>query len=48
MSEPIQVALLTALLNAAVTWGVITTKIAWLRRDLDRLEDRTDKLEQRP
>lgn len=37
MSEAVQIALLTALVNGAVTWGVMTTKLAWLRRDVDRL-----------
>lgn len=36
MSEAVQIVLVTALVNGAVTWGVVTTKLAWLRRDVDR------------
>lgn len=39
MSEAVQIALVTALLNGAVTWGVMTTKLAWMRRDLDEVRD---------
>ena len=39
MSEPLQIAIFTAIVNAAVTWGVITTKLAWIRRDLDEVRD---------
>lgn len=37
MSEAVQVALLTTVVNGAVTWGIMTTKLAWLRADVDRL-----------
>jgi hypothetical protein len=40
-----QVALITAMINAAVTWGVISTKLAWLRRDIDTLNARITNLE---
>lgn len=30
--------LVSALLNAGATWGVVSTKLQWLRRDVDRLE----------
>jgi hypothetical protein len=39
MSEAVQIALVTAVLNGAVTWGVMTTKLAWMRRDLDEVRD---------
>lgn len=39
MSEAMQIALVTALINGAVTWGIITTKLAWIRRDLDEVRD---------
>ncbi|VWB15408.1 hypothetical protein BLA13014_00430 [Burkholderia aenigmatica] len=29
--------LVSAVLNAAVTWGVVKTQLAWLRRDVDSL-----------
>jgi hypothetical protein len=25
------------IINAAVTWGIISTKLAWMRRDIDDL-----------
>lgn len=37
MSEPLAIALLTGVINAAVTWGVVSTKLAWMRRDIDEL-----------
>lgn len=47
MSEALQIALLTALFNGAVTWGVVSTKLAWLRRDVDQLVTRLERLEAR-
>lgn len=44
MSETVQIAVLTAALNAAVTWGIITTKMAWLRRDVDSILALRDRL----
>jgi len=32
-----QLAILTAIVNAAVTWGVARTSLAWHRRDIDQL-----------
>lgn len=40
MSETMQIALITALINGAVTWGIVSTKLAWLRRDMDKVEVR--------
>lgn len=37
MSEAVQIVLATAVVNGAVTWGIITTKLQWLRRDVDFL-----------
>ena len=45
MTEAMQIAIVTALVNAAVTWGVISTKLAWLRRDIDSLTARFDLME---
>ncbi len=42
MSEAVQIVVITALVNGAVTWGVISTKMAWLRRDVDDLRARLD------
>ena len=47
MSEAIQIALITAVVNGAVTWGIISTKLAWLRQDVDRIEKRMNELDRR-
>lgn len=47
MSETLQIVLASALMNGAVTWGVMTTKLAWLRRDVDELKDRLKACELR-
>ena len=44
MSESLQIIIISALVNAGVTWGVISTKLAWLRRDVDQLTARLDRL----
>lgn len=31
------VAFIGAVLNAAVTWGVVSTQLRWMRRDIDGL-----------
>lgn len=41
-------ALVVIIGNGLVTWGVVSTKLNWMRRDLDRCEARLDKLEARP
>jgi hypothetical protein len=45
MSEAVWLALLTAVVNGAVTWGVVSTKLAWLRRDVDDIRSRLMHLE---
>lgn len=45
MNEAIQIALLTAIVNGAITWGIISTKLAWLRRDVDQLATRIQACE---
>lgn len=45
MSEAMQIALVTAAINGAVTWGIISTKLAWLRRDVDKLDTRASACE---
>ena len=47
MSEAVQIALVTGLINGAVTWGVVSTKLAWLRRDIEKLEARVNACEMR-
>lgn len=32
-----QLVALSAAINAAVTWGIVKTQLAWLRRDVDEL-----------
>lgn len=48
MSEAVMIALFTAGVNAAVTWGVITTKLAWIRRDLDEVREDVRRLRSLP
>ncbi|MDO9400674.1 MAG: hypothetical protein Q7T46_04355 [Polaromonas sp.] len=47
MSEALQIALFTAVANGLVTWGVVSTKLAWLRRDVEKLEERVQACEAR-
>jgi hypothetical protein len=37
LQSELTVAMIGAILNAAVTWGVVSTKLAWMRRDIDTL-----------
>ena len=50
MNDTATVAMLTAMLSAvvqaAVTWGVISTKLAWIRKDIEDLRDRVDHLDE--
>ena len=48
MSDAVLIALAGAVLNGAVTWGVVSTKLAWMRADLDKQERRIEVLEGRP
>lgn len=47
MSEALQIALFTAIANGLVTWGVVSTKLAWLRRDVEKIEARVTRCEDR-
>lgn len=47
MSDTIIVLIVSAALNGAVVWGVVSTKLDWMRRDIDDLEDRVAHLEGR-
>lgn len=47
MSDGLVIALISALFNGAVTWGVVSTKLSWMRRDIDQLEARVTYLERR-
>lgn len=46
MSEALAIVVIIG--NGLVTWGVVSTKLSWMRRDIDRCETRLDKLEARP
>lgn len=43
MSDALLIALASAVVNGAVTWGIISTKLAWLRRDVDQLTARVNQ-----
>lgn len=47
MSEAVKIALITAVLNGAVTWGVVSTKLEWMRADINKVENRLAVLEGR-
>lgn len=45
MNDALLIGLVSAAINGAVTWGVISTKMAWMRRDLDDHHARLQWLE---
>lgn len=47
MPDGLALMLITAIVNGAVTWGVVSTKLAWHRRDLDDHARRLEALEAR-
>lgn len=47
MNEPMVLLLASAVINGAVTWGVVSTKLEWMRRDLDALAERMAYLERK-
>lgn len=47
MTEGIFIALATAAAHGLVMWGVMSTKLEWIRTDLDDHEERLDYLERR-
>jgi len=38
-------ALATAVVTGLVTWGGVRVELRWLRRDLDKMERRQDRIE---
>lgn len=40
MTAEVFLILATGAVNGAITWGVVTTKLAWMRRDIDHLSER--------
>lgn len=47
MNPEFAMAVGTIIANAAMTWGVMTVKLAWLRSDVDQLVTRVNQLERR-
>lgn len=47
MSENLMLLVAGAIINGAVTWGVVSTKLEWMRRDIDALLSRVARLEGR-
>lgn len=45
MTETLWIALASAVVNGAVTWGVVSTKLAWMRRDIDAMHERITWME---
>lgn len=45
MTTELALAVLGIIANGAVTWGVVSTKLDWLRRDLDNLAMRLSIME---
>lgn len=48
MNDQLFLILATAAINGAVTWGVVKTQLAWLRRDVDLAHARIDKMQDKP
>jgi hypothetical protein len=44
MMETLAIALVTALVNGFVTWGILKTELRYLRRDVDHALRRLDKI----
>lgn len=47
MSENLLLVLASAVANGLITWGVVTTKLDWMRRDLDDHHTRLQWIERR-
>lgn len=47
MSDAIKVALVASLANGLVTWGIVSTKLDWMRRDIDKQDIRIERLYER-
>jgi hypothetical protein len=45
VSDSVLLIIVSALINGAVTWGVVSTKLTWLRRDVDAHDSRLTHLE---
>lgn len=47
MSEAVLIAIFSGVVNGAVMWGVMSTKLQWLRTDVDDLSERLEYMERR-
>jgi hypothetical protein len=47
ISETLLTAIVTALLTGAVNWGVLSTKLTYMARDIEDLKERLRACEQR-
>jgi len=47
LGDKLLIPLATLVLNAAMTWGVVSTQLQWLRADLNRQQAQIDRLETR-
>ena len=47
MTENLVLWIVGAAINGAVTWGVVSTKLDWMRRDIDDIDRRLEYLERR-
>jgi hypothetical protein len=47
MTDAVWIAIASAGINAVALWATLSTKLEWMRTDIDDLEDRVDMLERR-
>lgn len=45
VTPELSIAILGIIANAAVTWGVMSTKLDWMRRDIEDAKARLNQLE---
>ncbi|NIA56175.1 hypothetical protein HAV22_21310 [Massilia sp. TW-1] len=45
--EKLVIPMATLLINAAMTYGVVSTQLQWIRADLDRQQQQIDRLQGR-
>lgn len=44
IGEAVLIAVVSAIINGAVVWGVVSTKLEWLRADVDHAHRRLDMI----
>lgn len=47
MAEKLMIPIATLAVNAAVTYGVVSTQLQWIRADLDRQQRQIERMENR-